>query len=141
MEQKISKIIECLSSIKGVDEIEENNGYIVFCYRNAYFLCFLVEGCGKLDQYIHIALSFDLQLNDNQLDLARDICFETMVKYESLRLYINDDGHNSISIYFMADYEDKRLAKAIRQYLNDSIEAYNYFIERFLIMDSRNFNL
>lgn len=141
MEQRISKAIECLSSIEGIAEIEEDNGYIVFCYRHAYFLCFFVEGCGIWDEYLYITLNFDIQLEADQLELARDICFKKMGEYESLLLFINDDAYNSICISFKSDYKEKRLAKAIRQRLNDSIEAHNCFIDHLLMMDTRNLNL
>lgn len=140
MERNLSKIIECLSTIKGIKEIKEDNGYLVFGYRNAYFLALLVDGYGNLDRFIHITLNFDMGLEDKQLDLARNICFEIMVKYESLRLFINDDAYNSICIHFMADFEDKLLAKTIKRHLNDSIEAHKFFIDNFMMMDSRNFN-
>lgn len=138
MERSMSKIIECLSTIKGVKEIKEDNGYLVFCYRNAFFLAFLVDGYGKLDQYIHITLNFDMEIEDKQLDLARNICLEAMVKYESLRLFINNDTYNSICIHFMADIEDKLLAKKIKRHLNDSIEAHEFFIDNFMMKDSAN---
>lgn len=141
MERSLSKINECLSTIKGVKEITEDNGYIVFYYRKAYFLGFFVEGCGKLDRGIHITLNFDLGLDDKQFDLARNICLETMLKYESLRLFINDDAYNSICIHFMVDYEDEHLAKTIKRHLNDSIAARNSFIDSFLMMNPYDFSL
>lgn len=140
MERNLSKIIECLSTIKGVKEIRDDDGYIVFCYRRAYFLAFFVDGCGKLDRGIHITLNFDIGLDDIQMDLARKTCFEIMLKYESLRLFINNDAYNSICIHFMADYEDKLLAKTIKRNLNDSVEAHKFFIDYFMMMDSRNLN-
>ena len=74
------------------------------------------------------------------MDLARKTCFEIMLKYESLRLFINNDAYNSICIHFMADYEDKLLAKTIKRNLNDSVEAHKFFIDYFMMMDSRNLN-
>ncbi len=140
MEQNLSEIIECLSTIQGVKEIREYDGYIVFCYRRAYFLALFVDGHGKLERGIHITLNFDMGLDDNQMDLAHNSCLETMLEYESLRLFINDDAYNSICIHFMADYEDKLQAKTIKRNLNDSIEAHNFFINHFMMMDSSNLN-
>lgn len=141
MERNLTKIICCLSTIRGVKEIEKYDGYFLFCYRKAYFLAFPVEGCGDLDRFIHITLIFDVNLENKHLDLARDICFKTMVEYESLRVHVNDDAHKTITIHFMADYEDKRLAKIIKRGLNDSIAAHNFFIDKLMMMDSRNFKI
>lgn len=141
MERCLSKINECLSTIEGVKEIREDNGYIVFCYRKACFLGFLVDGYGKLDHGIHITLNFDLGLDDNQFELARNICLATMMKYESLRIFINDDIYNSICIHFMVDYEEEHFAKIIKRHLNDSIAAHNSFIDSFLMLDPHNYGL
>lgn len=48
------------------------------------------------------------------------------------------DGYNSICIHLKADCMDNQLAKAIKQVLDDSIDAHKFFIDNFMMTDSPN---
>lgn len=129
MEEKIRILFKNLSTIEDVSDICLYSDHIVFCYDGLYFFVINIEGYGNLDNYAHIVLASTLKIEDEHIEIGNDVCIQTMIEFDNVRLFIENDC--TIVIHTQVDYNDTQLYKKFKNCLTDLIAAKDFFIEKY----------
>ncbi len=132
MEEKLKIIFRNLSTIKKVSDIRLYSDHILFCYGGFYFFVTNLEGYGNLDNYAHIVLANALKIENEHIEIGKDVCIQTMIEFDNVRLFIENDC--TIVIHTQVDYNDTRLYKEIKSCLKDMIAAKDFFMDKYIMI-------
>lgn len=132
MKNRLSTIFKSLSEIKQINDLRDGSDHILFRYSDLYFFVYLTEGLGKLDELAHIVLANCIEIEEQYIEISKDILFHTMLKFENVRLFINSD--NSVILYSPINSEDSQLTKKIKRCLKNILAAKDFFIDNYLMM-------